>query len=308
MASIYNSLFGTLSNPLGVSDLVGNGLSRMTGQREAFEYQKELNNTMMSREDNAYQRAVSDAQKAGLSPLSVSSGASANSMNTASIDNSGALNFSGNVLNTVLGQINENRQLDIQKKIADAQASNLYAQADATKKASDWNERNGYRDSNPMNMVASLLRQIAIKRGWIDALEGTTGSVPAGPPSSPSSESGNLPPLNKGIYDFGAAKIKVAPLAGFAMSGTFPYRWSDAEISKIEREFNHGQFINRKYLPPKLSYLYKANADGLDSAKMFLYNSIKDYIGTSSYSLSRPKFKEFNKLPVNYRGGARSWQ
>lgn len=40
--------------------------------REEFDYQKQLNSALMSREDTAYQRAVSDAQAAGLSPLVVS--------------------------------------------------------------------------------------------------------------------------------------------------------------------------------------------------------------------------------------------
>lgn len=40
--------------------------------REEFDYQKQLNSALMAREDNSYQRAVSDAQSAGLSPLVVS--------------------------------------------------------------------------------------------------------------------------------------------------------------------------------------------------------------------------------------------
>lgn len=39
--------------------------------REEFDYQKQLNNLLMSREDNSYQRAVSDARSSGLSPLVV---------------------------------------------------------------------------------------------------------------------------------------------------------------------------------------------------------------------------------------------
>lgn len=45
-------------------------------QKEAFAYNKQLNATMMEREDNAYQRAVIDAKTAGLSPLAVTGGAS----------------------------------------------------------------------------------------------------------------------------------------------------------------------------------------------------------------------------------------
>ena len=46
-------------------------------QREQFDYQKQLNDLMMEREDTAYQRAVKDAQAAGLSASSVSGGAAA---------------------------------------------------------------------------------------------------------------------------------------------------------------------------------------------------------------------------------------
>lgn len=46
-------------------------------QKEAFAYNKQLNATMMQREDNAYQRAVTDAKAAGLSPLAITGGASA---------------------------------------------------------------------------------------------------------------------------------------------------------------------------------------------------------------------------------------
>lgn len=39
--------------------------------REQYDYNKQLNAELISREDNAYQRAVADAQAAGLSPLTV---------------------------------------------------------------------------------------------------------------------------------------------------------------------------------------------------------------------------------------------
>lgn len=52
-------------------------------QREQFDYQKQLNDLMMEREDTAYQRAVKDAQAAGLSASSVSGGAAASGANSA---------------------------------------------------------------------------------------------------------------------------------------------------------------------------------------------------------------------------------
>ena len=47
--------------------------------KEQFEYQKQLNNLQMEREDSAFQRQVADLQKAGLSPLMVAgNGATSN--------------------------------------------------------------------------------------------------------------------------------------------------------------------------------------------------------------------------------------
>ena len=41
-------------------------------QQQQFEYQQQLNNLQMEREDTAWQRSVADMQKAGLSPLNAS--------------------------------------------------------------------------------------------------------------------------------------------------------------------------------------------------------------------------------------------
>ena len=62
---------------LGAS--IVNGATAYAINNENINYQKKANALQMSREDNAYQRAVKDAQRAGLSPLAVigSGGASA---------------------------------------------------------------------------------------------------------------------------------------------------------------------------------------------------------------------------------------
>ena len=52
-------------------------------QKEQFDYQKQLNQTVMEREDSAYQRQVEDLKQAGLSPLMVSGGASATPLTSA---------------------------------------------------------------------------------------------------------------------------------------------------------------------------------------------------------------------------------
>lgn len=55
--------------------------------REQFDYNKQLNAELMAREDNAYQRAVVDAQRAGLSPLVVSGTGGAGAGGTVSQSN-----------------------------------------------------------------------------------------------------------------------------------------------------------------------------------------------------------------------------
>lgn len=64
---------------------IGTSVFNYLSQRETVDYQKKLNAKIMAREDSAYQRAVRDAQQAGLSPLVVTgtSGASAAPMSAA---------------------------------------------------------------------------------------------------------------------------------------------------------------------------------------------------------------------------------
>ena len=55
--------------PVGlVGDLLTTGYNIFANERQ-FNYQKELNNSIMQREDTAIQRAMADAQNAGLSRM-----------------------------------------------------------------------------------------------------------------------------------------------------------------------------------------------------------------------------------------------
>lgn len=96
-------------------------------QKTQWEYQKQLNNLAMQREDNAYSRAVNDLKNAGLSPLMLSSGAGAQALNSGV-----APQYDVNGVNTAYGakqdalerrrqQINENRQYRFQQKQANRQ-------------------------------------------------------------------------------------------------------------------------------------------------------------------------------------------
>ena len=62
------------------TDIANNNLAL---QQSQFDYQKQLNATQMQREDNAYQRAAADVAAAGLSPLSITGGASSSPLSSA---------------------------------------------------------------------------------------------------------------------------------------------------------------------------------------------------------------------------------
>lgn len=96
-------------------------------QKTQWEYQKELNNLAMQREDTAYSRAVQDLKNAGLSPLMLSAGAGAQALSSGV-----APQYDVNGVNTAYGakqdalerrrqQINENRQYRFQVKQANRQ-------------------------------------------------------------------------------------------------------------------------------------------------------------------------------------------
>lgn len=77
--------------------------------REQFDYNKQLNQTIMDREDNAYQRAVLDAQRAGLSPLTVAG--------TGGAGAGGTVSQSNIAMNTQAPQLEANTFMDAMRSL-----------------------------------------------------------------------------------------------------------------------------------------------------------------------------------------------
>lgn len=79
-------------------------------QEEQFEYEKDLQSTIMDREDNAIQRQVADSRAAGISPLvnlagSQSAGAAGVAVNTPQRDYYAAQNVFGNALSSLFNGV-----------------------------------------------------------------------------------------------------------------------------------------------------------------------------------------------------------
>lgn len=85
-------------------------------QNTQFLYQKQLNQLMMDREDNAMQRRVSDLQKAGLSPLMATDGAQAGQLLSGS-----APQFDPSGINQAYGNLQSAKNDYAQRQLATAQ-------------------------------------------------------------------------------------------------------------------------------------------------------------------------------------------
>lgn len=95
--------------------------------REQYDYNKQLNETIMAREDTAYQRAVADAQAAGLSPL-VTAG-------TGGAGSGGTVSQSNLSMNTQAPQIEPNTFMDAMRSLEQESMQNR--QIDAQNKSQD---------------------------------------------------------------------------------------------------------------------------------------------------------------------------
>lgn len=131
--------------------------------KETYEYQKQLNDKVMEREDTAYQRQVADLQAAGLSPLMIGNGANATPLTTGAtpqFDMSGINIAMGNMLsayNDVFNRKLNKAQFRVQSAL---NMSNMYTQLAESKLNRDyiklqndyldekmkWEKTHGFRD------------------------------------------------------------------------------------------------------------------------------------------------------------------
>ncbi|WP_373718060.1 hypothetical protein [Jeotgalibaca porci] len=88
-------------------------------------YQEELNNLQMTREDSAYQRAVEDAQKAGLSKAVVGSGSSSSALST----NNGSANLRTEFMQRAMNRASM-QQMNTQNELLQAQTAKALAEVD----------------------------------------------------------------------------------------------------------------------------------------------------------------------------------
>ena len=91
-------------------------------------YQEELNNLQMTREDSAFQRAVEDAQKAGLSKAVVGSGAASSALST----NNGSANFKTEFMQRAINRASL-QQMNNQNELLQAQTAKALAEAEKAK-------------------------------------------------------------------------------------------------------------------------------------------------------------------------------
>lgn len=113
-------------------------------QKEQFEYQKELNNLTMQREDTAMQRQVADLKAAGLSPLMLQGGASANPLTSATApqrDVSGINQAIGNFIGAYNDSYNRKmmrNQFNLQSMVSTAEAYTKLSELSLQKKKANF--------------------------------------------------------------------------------------------------------------------------------------------------------------------------
>lgn len=150
--------------------------------KEQFEYQKQLNELTMQREDTSYQRQIKDLQSAGLSPLMIGNGANASPLTSASapqFDISGINTAVGNAIgayNDIYNRKMNNKQFRVQSALS---LSNMYTQLAESKLNRDyiklqtnyldekmkWEKSHGFRDLSLGSELINLAESILSKYG-----------------------------------------------------------------------------------------------------------------------------------------------
>ena len=111
----------------GVADIANVAYGIFNNERN-HAYQEELNNLQMTREDSAYQRAVADAQKAGLSKAVVGSGSSSSALSS----NNGSANLKTEFMQRAMNRASM-QQMNNQNELLQAQTAKALAEAEEVK-------------------------------------------------------------------------------------------------------------------------------------------------------------------------------
>lgn len=143
MKGVIIIMLGALSLGLGAAKDISNIVSgikqeninkgQLKLQQDQHAYQKELNSLQMEREDNAYQRQAADMKAAGINPLmaGIQGGAAAGGMNAAQANaipaEGGPKDVGGGML-AGMQLMNEDRQIEQQKKLQQAQINKMEAE------------------------------------------------------------------------------------------------------------------------------------------------------------------------------------
>lgn len=111
----------------GVADIANFAYGIYNNERN-HAYQEQLNQLQMTREDSAYQRAVEDAEKAGLSKAVVGSGAGSSALST----NNGSANLKTEFMQRAINRASL-QQMNYQNELLQAQAQKAIEEANKAK-------------------------------------------------------------------------------------------------------------------------------------------------------------------------------